>query len=628
MEHLGGRNVRVVRARTVIIGSGCAGLNAVDCLHALGERDVLLMTEGMQAGTSRNTGSDKQTYYKLSLSGDEPDSVQRMAEALCAKGTHGDLALAMAACSAQSFFKLVQLGVPFPTNEYGEFVGYQTDHDATRRATSAGPLTSKLMTEALERSVVARGISVMDQTMAFELLVRNGKIVGVLALDMKEHALVLVLCAHVILATGGPAQIYRDSVYPESQSGMSSLALLAGAKAENLDQWQYGLASIGFRWNVSGSYQQVLPRFVSVDEFGTEREFLIEAFESPMKAIGACFLKGYQWPFDAAKAEGGSSRVDLLVHRQRQLGRRVYLDYTRNPKGLDEKFTGLDAEAMSYLRKCGALQKTPIERLCAMNAPAIELYLSHGIDLSKEYLEIAVCAQHCNGGIAVDANWQTSVVGLYAVGEVAATFGVQRPGGSALNAAQVGALRAAEHIAHQSLRGVPELNGLGERLNEVLCGLDLEADAEEIRVDMQRLMSAECAHERSERALDDYLKIARARLAGRLEALPDVLPEDIAARLKLRDQLVCSLAVADAMRLSAQKLGSYGAAMVKGEDGRIIGALRPGDNLLVETQFHADDISCHSRLIPPRPMPLGDQWFETAWKAYRARTERKPAQTG
>ena len=40
---------------------------------------------------------------------------------------------------------------------------------------------------------------------------------------------------------------------------------------------------------------------------------------------------------------------------------------------------------------------TPYERLKHMNPSAIEVYSSHHIDLSGEYLEIAVCAQHNNG---------------------------------------------------------------------------------------------------------------------------------------------------------------------------------------------------------------------------------------
>ena len=68
-------DMRETTVHTVVVGSGCAGLNAADTLAALGEKSLLLVTEDMNAGTSRNTGSDKQTYYKLSLSGDEGDSI-------------------------------------------------------------------------------------------------------------------------------------------------------------------------------------------------------------------------------------------------------------------------------------------------------------------------------------------------------------------------------------------------------------------------------------------------------------------------------------------------------------------------------------------------------------------------
>ena len=45
-----------------------------------------------------------------------------------------------------------------------------------------------------------------------------------------------------------------------------------------------------------------------------------------------------------------------------------------------------------------------------------------------------------NGGIDVDIWSQSSLRGCYAVGEVAGTHGVPRPGGAVLNAGQVFAL--------------------------------------------------------------------------------------------------------------------------------------------------------------------------------------------
>ena len=161
------------------------------------------------------------------------------------------------------------------------------------------------------------------------------------------------------------------------------------------------------------------------------------------------FMKGYQWPFDSKKVLAGSSVIDLLVYRECVMrGRRVYLDFTKNPFGLEQiDYARLSEEAHDYLRRAEATFGTPIARLEKMNAPAIELYRGKELDVTKEYLEIALCAQHHNGGIAVDLWWQTSLRGLFAAGECAGTHGVTRPGGSALNAGQVGSLRASQYIA-------------------------------------------------------------------------------------------------------------------------------------------------------------------------------------
>jgi len=69
-----GKPLPVTWVHTLVIGSGAAGLNAAVQLAQNGVTDLLVVTEGLDMGTSINTGSDKQTYYKLSLSGAEADS--------------------------------------------------------------------------------------------------------------------------------------------------------------------------------------------------------------------------------------------------------------------------------------------------------------------------------------------------------------------------------------------------------------------------------------------------------------------------------------------------------------------------------------------------------------------------
>lgn len=569
--------MKELTTRTAVIGSGCAGLNAADWLAALGEGDFVLVTENRLSGTSRNTGSDKQTYYKLSLAGDEGDSVGELARTLKREDVDGDIALCEAAGSAECFFKLVQLGVPFPCNSLGEYVGYQTDHDERRRATSAGPLTSRYMTEALEASVKSRGVRLLDHTLAFRILADAKGVCGLECLNSSDGSFLTIRCAHIILATGGPAAIYRDRVYPESQLGMSGMAFEAGAKGANLDCWQYGLASVKFRWNVSGSYQQALPRYVSVDEYGREHDFLSEHLSVEEK-LQSTFLKGYQWPFDPRRLDG-SSRIDVLVKAQEDMGRRVFLDYRRDPAGYS--LDALSEEARGYLLNCGAAYNTPMERLRAINAPAIELYRAHGIDLEKEMLQIRVCAQHHNGGIAVDSDWQSCVPGLYACGEAAGTFGKYRPGGTALNSTQVGSMRAAAHIARQSRRSIPEAFPKPAPL------MLPKGDAEALTQELQALMTRCGAFVREEEGIRRLL----ARLDEMAGSLAPVSQEDgqLIARLRLRDMMLTQRQVLSAMLFGLHDTG-------------------PG---VLET--------CRGQSVrrPARPIPQRELWFERVWREYR-----------
>lgn len=641
---INGTEIPLIQVETAVVGSGCAGWNAIDWLYDLGERDIVLITEGTDMGTSRNTGSDKQTYYKLSLAGGEADSVAELAGTLFqGGGVNGDTALAEAAGSVRSFLKLNLLGVPFPTNAYGEFVGYKTDHDPRQRATSAGPLTSKYMTECLERSVRRKNIPILDHKMAFQILVWDGKVQGLFCLDLDQletpsHGLTLICLSNLILATGGPAICYKDSVYPESQTGMSGMALEAGATGANLHQWQYGLASLAFRWNVSGSYQQVLPRYFSVDQEGYEHEFLNDSQINSAEVLNRIFLKGYQWPFDVNKMEA-SSWIDRMVWRERnELDRRVFLDFRTDPIGLGQGFDCLMPEAYTYLMRSGALCKTPIARLKQMNPQAIELYREHGIDLETEPLEIGVCAQHHNGGIAVDANWQTEIQGLYAAGEAAGTFGRYRPGGSALNATQVGSMRAAEHIVQTKHSRAKCLKPSKEKLITAaalwLNRLDfalLSGQKDTLlseRQQAQEGMSRCAAHIRSipemkalklklEEWLKSYFETHTAASADRLPLL-----------LKNRDMLLTQAAVLDAMLTAAAKTGSEGSALIwESKQAEGTKELMDGFSYLVPKPLLNNhclvtrwvDKAFRSEYKPVRPIPEPDRWFETVWKNFQNR---------
>ncbi len=641
--------------RTVIVGSGAAGYNAARKLHDLGVRDIAIVTEGEKMGTSRNTGSDKQTYYKLTLAGGDGDSVSDMAETLFSGGAmHGDIALAQAADSARCFFELVFLGVPFPHNEYGEYAGYKTDHDPRMRATSCGPYTSKYMTEALERAVKSKNIPIFDGCRAVKILRSGGRACGIVALcpalinEKNRYGMAVFLSDNVIWATGGPSAIYSESVYPESQTCAHGMAFEAGAAGINLTESQYGIASLAFRWNLSGTYQQVIPRYFSLDESGNEHEFLEDYFPDTGEMLGAIFSKGYEWPFDPRKIfRGGrrlSSLIDLAVFSEKRRGRRVFMDFRRNPasaaSGGSLDFSLLPDYAHEYLKKSGALLPLPMDRLRKMNKPAVSLYRDHGIDITREPLEIAVCAQHNNGGLDADI-WSesTSLAGFFPIGECAGTFGIYRPGGTALNATQVGSMRAAEKIARETPVAKPDENEISRDIADMISFFDTLArpkvrlPREEIfdrRKEYGKIMSECGAFVRSHAAVSSAISAVRSRLdsfeADYAGATPALMPEVMINRDILITALVYLGAIEDYIAHGGKSRGSY--LVTEKNIGELL-----SDGCDIETDEE------HSRQMqtalyaggemkfafsPVRPIPERELWFENVYNEYRKGSAETP----
>jgi succinate dehydrogenase/fumarate reductase flavoprotein subunit len=641
------------QVHTLVIGSGAAGLNGAVQLNSNGVEDVLIVTEGLQMGTSINAGSDKQTYYKLGMCGSEPDSIESVAEALYhGGGMHGDLALVEASLSPRAFMNLVNLGVAFPRDAFGQFPGYKTDHDPRQRATSAGPYTSREMCRSLIREVKRRRIPVRENRLAVSLLTieteSETRVAGAMVLndetDEKDPGKVssifeVYVSENVVFATGGPGGLYKTSVYPEVHTGGIGLAFLAGASGQNLPEFQYGLSSIGYRWNVSGSYMQVIPSFISKGPGAgeSESEFLKAYFPSPGEMNSAVFLKGYQWPFDSKKIVGGSSLVDILVYLETVVKkRRVFLDYRSDPEGFSVQ--NLSGEARDYLARSGALQSSPFKRLQAMNPEAAELYRQNNIDLSAEPLEIAICAQHNNGGLAANLWWESvNIKHLFPVGEVNGSHGISRPGGTALNSGQVGGLRAAEYIANcyrgatlnmtsvrrEAAASVATLLSWMRKCKSAPFSWSAEIDA------FQSRMTDSGAHIRSLDRLDKAVRDARAqwhRLETRGCAFNGL--DGLKKAFTIRQLCYAHVVYLDAMRFAVESgTGSRGSAMVLDPEGT---PAHP--SLGLEWNFVPENSDFRTKVlethiakggeirhtwVPCRPLPKTDSWFETAWAAFK-----------
>lgn len=642
-------NTEIIHAGVLVIGSGTASLKAAVELKR-GGADVIVVTEHPRWGTGANTGSDRQTYYRAAPGVPGGDSFSKMADTLYSGGAmHGDIALIEASLSLKSFYYLSGIGVPFPHDTAGRYTSYRTDHDTERRGSSAGPRTSIMMHQSLSREAHLLGIPFFDHHEVIELVVEKGRCTGVIAIDRqrveeKSRGLMIFAAPFTVLGTGGPGALFGRSVYPFQQKGSLGLALKAGATFQNLTESQFGIGSVRFRWNLSGSYQQVLPRYWSRDDAGKKYFFLDDYFTDAASMHLAQFQKGYMWPFDVKKClDEGPSLIDLLVYRETVIKkRRVFLDFRENPAWRNHQFSlnELPPEVFAYLEKSTALQETPFRRLMAMNPDAVELYRGQGIDLSRDPLEAAVNHQHCNGGIAADIWWESDIENLFPVGECCGTHGIYRPGGSALNAGQAGALRASEQILYRVKKGGAwgEVKGeethlhyehsWRERISRLLSLPEKNDPLRErriIRCRADRALGILRGREEIEKAFEENIQ---QQVRCRDEGISS--PRELLYYLKNEDLLLTERAMLEAARETFEKVtGGRGSWFAAGEDDLFRENLKDATALELPDTSHdnaGEILTSHCdhkgnfihRWVPVRPVPDGDGWFEDVWRRYRS----------
>lgn len=458
---IGQHTLPVYACATLVVGSGAAGTRAAVELHRRGT-DVMVVSTGLYSGTSACSGSDKQTLHTAGTS-NNGDNFKKLAADIGGGGCMDkDVAYIEAVGSIGAFAGLQYMGLPLPQDRFGAVLRYQTDHDEVGRATSCGPRTSRLMVKVLAEEAIRLGIPLHEGVTVVKIVYKDNDpkkgLAGVLATqrDAKTNPynFIFIACSKIVLATGGPGELYRDSVYPKNCFGSLGLAIDAGLELTNLTESQFGIGTSrdNFPWNLSGTYVQVIPYIYSVDAEGVEYNFLADYYRTTQELASNIFRKGYQWPFHATRMDAyRSSLMDLAVYEESQKGRTVYMDFNRNPEpvpgDLEFSLDRLDEDVYAYLKNNDALQKMPIERLLRMNPLSIELYKMHGADIVKDPLAFNVLNQHMNGGINVDIWARSSHSDIYAIGEVAGSHGVTRPGGAALNAGQVFGTRCAAHIS-------------------------------------------------------------------------------------------------------------------------------------------------------------------------------------
>ena len=431
------------------------------------------------------------------------------------------------------------------------------------RACYTGPKTAVHIEEALVRKLGEYEITVLDNAMAYRLLKKGDRIVGLAAADVSREEVFLVGTPAVILATGGPGSAYKYNVYPSGMSGDGwAMAYEAGAELVNVEFIQFMISSVKTKLLLSGSMMRAVPRIVNELDEEILYKYLPVGI-SPQEVHNLIFSKGYQFP---VSYEHPSHILDLAVFQECRAGHQVFIDFTRNPEGflfeqINETFRARYQTEMVQDLGAGQRQDCPMNRLLEINPQALDIYKERGIDIAAgERIEVASAAQHFQGGVKMDAHGRTKVPGLWAVGETAGGHhGANRPGGNALMDCQVFGKIAGEDAAVVAAaagdcRCTPdELI----RLADVLFDSSISFDQERIKTVRSQIRNL----------LDQFAGVIRTQegLSRAIEALEELENEvkqpcgrkGLAIALENRNMWFCALAILCASKLRNESRGPH-----------------------------------------------------------------------
>lgn len=392
---------KTTRTDFLVIGGGSAGLSAA--LHASRYGRVLLLTK-----SDLNVSSSYRAQGGIAAVLQDYDSFQSHKNDTLEAGRQFcneeavDLLVKEGACEVKRY---IDLGMNFDRTN-GQFdLGLEGGHSNRRVLHANGAATGRALIEFLSQLVKSEpNIDIVEHTFVYKLLANDEICSGVAAYKYTEDKNLLVECPVTILATGGYAGLFERSTNPHTSTGDGAwLAYNAGAKLRDMEFVQFHPTAF---YNGDGT------------------TFLIS---EAVRGEGARLYnqKGERFMADTEQQELAPRDVvagEILNQIQQQ-----ELDYVC----LDVRHTDTEKIRLHFEKLFDRIEAT-------------------GIDIEEEGIPVAPAAHYCIGGIATGLEGQTSIEGLYACGEAAATgvHGANRLASNSLLECLVFSKRAINHAVN------------------------------------------------------------------------------------------------------------------------------------------------------------------------------------
>jgi hypothetical protein len=226
------------------------------------------------------------------------------------------------------------------------------------------------------------------------------------------------------------------------------------------------------------------------------------------------------------------------------------------------------------------------------------------------------------------------------VGELAGTHGVKRPGGSALNAGQVGSMRAAQRIAHIYYQNnftnqqfaklaQPVVQRFANQIKRIKAGPSDALDCAAIKLEIQHRMSAYAGMVRSLKGVTAALDEARKQWQ---QIRKTGLKQDHSGFMKAmetRELALAQLGYLEAiLTLLKRGSGSRGSHLVTDPAGTL-----PHPDLGQEWKYIPENLELRKEILSivynlendtfeshtkkPQQRPEAEYWFENTWAQYR-----------
>lgn len=455
----------------VVIGSGIAGLySALKLEQQLNLPDGILLITKSELGESNS-------YYAQGgmvavLKSNKNDSVSsHVADTIKAGAGLSELnTIKFISENSDKVVKdLLTFGVEFDRDENGNFtLTKEAAHSVNRILHSGGDATGREMEIALCHTLQNhKNIKVYENSLAVDLLVENNTCDGVVIFHEKNSEYETVYCKTLILATGGLGQLYKYTTNPVGATGDGfALAYNVGAELQDME------------------FVQFHPTALAFDDKKNHNRFLIsEAVRGEGAKLCNKDRVQFMYKYDEGKELAPRDIVARSIFQEMKATNttNVYLDTSDIPRDkLIKRFP-------TIANKC----------------------LDNGIDITKDLIPVAPAAHYFMGGVKTNLKGETSIKGLYAIGEVSSTglHGGNRLASNSLLECVVCAYEVAEFLRNSDLSfDIPK----NEKFDKIISKYEIpnvknKIDVQNLKSKLKDLMWNNVGIYRNEKSLNDAI---------------------------------------------------------------------------------------------------------------------------